>query len=73
MRDVVLKSPTACYFAHPGFSGTILCVIFLRGVGIVGEPPASAQVLDHRNPEDGGSMDDDGSVNVGKAENHLPS
>ena len=73
MRDVVLKSPTACYFAHSGFSGTILCVIFLRGVGIVGEAPAIAQVPDHRNPEDDGSMDGDGSVNVCKGENHLPS
>ena len=53
VRDVVLKSPTACYFAHPGFSGTILCAICLCGVGIVVEAPAIAQVPAHPNPEDG--------------------
>jgi hypothetical protein len=51
-------------------------VIFLRGVGIVGEAPVSAQVPAHPNPEDGGSMDGDGSVDASdnlKAENHSPS
>ncbi|KAH9004480.1 efflux transporter [Lactarius hatsudake] len=43
---------TGCSF---GLLGTILCVVFLRGVGIVGE---SGQDLPaYRNPEDGGLAD----------------
>ncbi|KAH9000088.1 efflux transporter [Lactarius akahatsu] len=47
---------TGCSF---GLLGTILCVVFLRGVGIVGE---SGQDLSaHRNPEDGGLADTNGA------------
>ena len=39
-------------YTHPNFPGTILCVIFLRGVGIVGEAPAQVPVPTHPNQED---------------------
>ncbi|KAH9024609.1 efflux transporter [Lactarius hengduanensis] len=56
---------TGCSF---GLLGTILCVVFLRGVGSVGE---SGQGLPaHRNPEDGGLADTNGKL---KTENHSPS
>ncbi|KAH9172954.1 efflux transporter [Lactarius sanguifluus] len=56
---------TGCSF---GLLGTILCVVFLRGVGIVGE---SGQDLPaHRNPEDGGLADTNGKL---RTENHSPS
>ena len=45
----------------------ILCVIFLRGVGIVGETPAQDQSV-HRKPEDGSVEATDNL----KAENHSP-
>ncbi|KAH9031335.1 efflux transporter [Lactarius pseudohatsudake] len=44
---------TGCSF---GLLGTILCLIFLRGVGIVGETPGQ-DLPAHRSPEDGGSAD----------------
>ena len=42
----------------------ILCVTFLRGVGIFGELPTSAQVPARSSPEGGGSMDSVDSVDA---------
>ncbi|KAH9031333.1 efflux transporter [Lactarius pseudohatsudake] len=56
---------TGCSF---GLLGTILCVVFLRGVGIVGE--SGQDLLAHRNPEDGGLADTNGKL---KTENYSPS
>ncbi|KAI9433576.1 putative efflux transporter [Lactarius indigo] len=52
-----------------GLLCTILCVIFLRGVGIVGERSEQDSSSRH-SPEDGGLVDADGKL---KAENHSPS
>ncbi|KAI9433578.1 MFS general substrate transporter [Lactarius indigo] len=54
---------TGCSF---GLVGMILCVVFLRGVGIVGETPAR----DSLAPVDGASVE--AGVKL-KAENHSPS
>ncbi|KAI9464425.1 major facilitator superfamily domain-containing protein [Lactarius psammicola] len=52
-----------------GLLGTVLCIIFLRGVGIVGETPAQDSPA-HPSPEDGGSVDASDKL---RPENHLPS
>ncbi|KAI9440322.1 putative efflux transporter [Lactarius indigo] len=52
-----------------GLLCTILCVIFLRGVGIVGER-SKQDSSSRRSPEDGGLVDANGKL---KAEHHLPS
>ncbi|KAH9024608.1 major facilitator superfamily domain-containing protein [Lactarius hengduanensis] len=52
-----------------GLLCTILCVLFLRGVGIVGETNRQDSPA-RRSPEDGGSVSANGKL---KAENHSPS
>jgi hypothetical protein len=54
-------------FTHRTFPGMVLCVVFLRGVGIVGEMPTQDRT-DDRNPEKGSVDASDNS----KAESPSP-
>ncbi|KAH9000087.1 major facilitator superfamily domain-containing protein [Lactarius akahatsu] len=47
-----------------GLLCTILCVIFLRGVGVVGETPGQDSPA-HRNSEDGGPVNANGKLKAG--------
>ena len=58
---------TAVILTYSPFPGTIMCVIFLRGVGIVGEAPVQAP--SRSNLEDSGTV---GASHDLKVENHSP-
>jgi hypothetical protein len=58
---------TLVCFTHRTFTGMILCFVFLRGVGIVGEAPVQLRPDDH-NPEKGSVVTSDNS----KAESPPP-